>query len=69
MPWSWLDSHRNSVQNGVVERFTAFMATIFVPDYNIYAAAIFCSLDGNGKKDKKTENENIEKRVKECAKE
>ena len=34
MPSPRLDSHRNSVQNGVVERFTAFTATIFVPNLN-----------------------------------
>ena len=54
MPSSRLDSHRNSVQNGMVERFTAFMATIFVPNFNFYAAATFCPLDGNGKKEQKT---------------
>ena len=31
MPSSRLDSHRNSVQNGIVERFTAFAATTFAP--------------------------------------
>ena len=51
MPSSRLDSHRNSVQNGMAERLTAFMATIFVPNFNLYAAATFCPLDGNGKKD------------------
>ena len=30
MPSSRLDSHRNSVQFGMVERFTAFTATIFI---------------------------------------
>ena len=54
MPSSRLDSHRNSVQNGMVERFTAFMAPIFVQNFNLYAAATFCPLDGNGKKDQKT---------------
>ena len=33
MPSSRLDSHQNSVQNGMVEKFTAFMATIFVPSF------------------------------------
>ena len=51
MPSSRLDSHRNSVQNGMVETFTAFVATIFVPNFNFYAAATFCPLDGNGKKE------------------
>ena len=50
-PSSRLDSHRNSMQNGMVERFTAFMATIFVANFNFYAAATFCPLDGNGKKE------------------
>ena len=54
MPSSRLDSHRNSVQNGMVERFTAFMAAIFVPNFNFYAAATFCPLDGNGKKEQET---------------
>ena len=63
MPSSRLDSHRNSVQNGMVERFTAFMATIFVPNFNFYAAATFCPLDGTGKKEQKTVK-NIEKRIK-----
>ena len=55
MPSSRLDSHQNSVQNGMVERFTAFMATIFVPNFNFYAPATFCPLDGNGKKEQKNE--------------
>ena len=38
MPSSRLDSHRNSVQNGMVERFTAFTVTIFVPDFSFHAA-------------------------------
>ena len=54
MPSSRLDSHRISVQNGMVERFTAFMATIFVPNFDFYAAATFCPLDENGKKEQKT---------------
>ena len=54
MPSSRLDSHRNSVQDGMVERFIAFMATIFVPNFNSYAAATFCPLDGNGNKEQKT---------------
>ena len=54
MPSSRLDSHRNSVQNGMVERLTALMATIFVPNFNFYAAATFCPLDGSGKKEQKT---------------
>ena len=33
MPSARLDSHRDSVQNGMVEKFTAFMATIFVPNF------------------------------------
>ena len=33
MSSSRLDSHRNSVQNGMVERVTAFMATIFVQNF------------------------------------
>ena len=41
MPSSRLDSHQNSVQNGMVERFTAFMATIFVPNFNVDAATTF----------------------------
>ena len=28
MPPSWLDSHRNSMQEGMVERFNVVMATI-----------------------------------------
>ena len=62
MPSSRLDSHRNSMQNGMVERFTAFMATIFVPNFKFYAAATFCPLDGNDKRSKKLKN--FEKRVK-----
>ena len=53
MPSSRLDSHRNSVQNGMVERFTAFKATIFVPNFSFYVAATFCPLDGNCKNDNK----------------
>ena len=52
MPSSRLDAHGNSVQNGMADRFTAFMATIFVPNFNFYAAATFCPLDGNGKRRK-----------------
>ena len=55
IPSSRLDSHRNSVQNGMVERFTAFMATIFLPNLDFYAAATFCPLDGNDKKEQKTQ--------------
>ena len=54
MPSSRLDSHRNSMQNGMVERlerFTAFVATIFATNFNFYAAATFCPLDENGKKE------------------
>ena len=54
MSSSRLDSHRNSVQNGMVERFTAFTATIFVPNFSFYVAATFCPLDGNCKNDQKT---------------
>ena len=54
MPSSRLDSHRNSVQNGMVERFTAFTATIFVPNFSFYVAATFCPLDGNCKNEQKT---------------
>ena len=39
---SWLDSHRNSVQNGMVEKFTAFMATVFVQKISFYVTATFC---------------------------
>ena len=42
MPSSRLDSHRNSVQNGMVEKFTAFMATVFVPNFRFYVTATFC---------------------------
>ena len=42
MPLSRLDSHQNSVQNGMVEKFTAFMATIFVPNFRFYVTATFC---------------------------
>ena len=42
MPSSRLDSRRNSVQNGMVEKFTAFMATIFVPNFRFYVTATFC---------------------------
>ena len=38
---SRLDSHRNSVQNGMVEKVTAFMTTIFVPIFRFYVTAIF----------------------------
>ena len=55
MPSSPLDSHQNSVQNGTVERLIALMATIFVLNFNFYAAATLCPLDGNGK----TDNKNI----------
>ena len=41
------------MQNGMVEIFTAFMATIFVLNFNFYAAATFYPLDGNGKKKNK----------------
>ena len=54
MPSSRLDSHRNSVQFGMVESFTAFTATIFVPIFSFYAAATFCPLDGNCKNEQKT---------------
>ena len=54
MPLSRLDKHRNSVQNGMVESFTAFTATVFVPIFSFYVAATFCPLDGNCKNDKKT---------------
>ena len=54
MPSSRLDSHRNSVQNGMVERFTAFTATIFMPSFSFYVAATFCPLDGNCKNKQKT---------------
>ena len=49
MPSSRLDSHQNSVQNGMVERFAAFTATIFMPTFSFYVAATFCPLDGNCK--------------------
>ena len=42
MPSSRLNSHRNSMQNGMVEKFTAFMATIFVPNFRFYVTATFC---------------------------
>ena len=42
MPSSRLDSHLNPVQNGMVEKFTAFMATIFVPNFRVYVTATFC---------------------------
>ena len=42
MPSSRLDSHQNSVQNGMVDKFIAFMATIFVPNFNFYVTATFC---------------------------
>ena len=54
MPSSRLDSHRNSVQNGMVERFTALTATIFVPNFSFYVAATFCPLNGNCKNEQKT---------------
>ena len=53
MPSPRLGSHQNSVQNGMVERLTAFMATIFVPNFKFYAAATFCPLDRNEKKEQK----------------
>ena len=60
MPSSRLDSHRNSVQNGMVERFTAFTATIFVPNFSFYVAATFCPLDGNCKYDNNNKRLNRE---------
>ena len=33
MPSSRMDSHQNSEQNGMVEKFTALTATIFVPNF------------------------------------
>ena len=54
MPSSRLDSHRNSVQFGMVERFTAFTATIFVPNFSFHVAANFCPLYGNCKNEQKT---------------
>ena len=42
MPSSRLDSRRNSVQNGMVEKFTVFMATIFMPNFRFYVTATFC---------------------------
>ena len=54
MPSSRLDSRRNSVQFGMVESFTAFTATIFVPIFSFYVAATFCPLDGNCKNEQKT---------------
>ena len=57
MPSSRLDSHRNSVQNGMVENVTVFMATISVPNFSFYVAATFCPLDGNtAKAHKRTKN-------------
>ena len=43
MPSSRLDSHRNSVQNGMVDRFTAFMATIFEQNLSFYVSATVCA--------------------------
>ena len=54
LPSQRLDSHQNSVQNGMVERFTVFMATISVQNFNFYATATSCPLDENAKKDQKT---------------
>ena len=54
MPSSRLDSHRNSVQFGMVERFTAFTATIFVPNFSFHVAANFWPLYGNCKNKQKT---------------
>ena len=54
MPSSWLDSHRNSVQNGMVERFTALTATIFAPNFSFHVAASLCPLYGNCKNAQKT---------------
>ena len=38
IPSARLDSHRNSVQNGVVESFPALMGTVFV---NVFDFCIF----------------------------
>ena len=42
MPLSWLDSRRNSVEYGMVEKLTDFMATIFVPNFRFYVTATVC---------------------------
>ena len=54
MPSSRLDSHRNSVQNCMVESFWALTATVFVPNLSFYVTATFCPLDGNCKNEQKT---------------
>ena len=54
MPSSRLDSHRNSVQVGMVEKITALTATIFVPNFSFHVAANFCPLYGNCKNDQQT---------------
>ena len=41
MPSARLDSHRNSVRNGVVESFPALTGTIFM---NIFDCCIFCTI-------------------------
>ena len=43
MPSSRLDSHRNAMQNGMVEKFTAFTATIFMPIFRFFVTATFAA--------------------------
>ena len=62
MPSSRLDSHRKSVQNGMVERFTAFMATIYVPNFNCMPPPLFAHLTETAKSSNKLKN--FEKRAK-----
>ena len=62
MPSSRLNSNRNSVQNGMVERFTAFMATIFASNFNCMPPPLFAHLTETAKRSKKLKS--FEKRVK-----
>ena len=45
MPSSRLDSHRDSVQNGMLEKLIAFMVTIPVLIFRCYVTAIVCLPD------------------------
>ena len=50
---SQLDSHRNSVHNGMVEKLNALMATIFVTNFRFYVTATFADPDSQKRRRRK----------------